>query len=183
MLSLSNILIGISALATLAGTLFPGIYLFGMNDIFLDQGYYHIYIIQFFSSVFLHGGIFHLFANSVFVYIFGNQVEDILGAKKYLLFFVISCVFVGIGVTFLSDGNTVGISGFGLAILSYYTLLLRSKKHPDYKGGITAIILSIGIGLMPGISLVGHLFGALFGIIFYLLDRDFYKKCFVGEGV
>ncbi len=178
--SISNILLVTAGVFTLGTYFFPSLYDFGMNSYFLDQGNYVLYSVQFFTSMFLHGSVFHLLANSIFVYLFWSQVEVILGRKKYIFFFVFSALCIWAALSILSDGNTIGMSGFAMALLSYYTLYLKSKNHPDYKGWITALVLNIGIGLMPWISLVGHLFGAIVWVVFYFLDRDFYKKCFVG---
>ena len=181
MLSLSNILLLTSAFFTLATYLYPNIYVFGMNDEFLNQGNYLFYGIQFFTSLFLHGSLVHLWANSIFIYIFWNQIESLLGSKKYMIFFIISAVFIWSAITLFSDGNTIGMSGFAMALLSYYTLALRAENNPDYKWWITALVLNIGIGFMPGISLVWHLFGAIIGVIFYYWDTEFYKKYFLRD--
>lgn len=181
MLSISNILIITATIFTLGAQLYPSIYVFGMNDHFLSQWNYLLYSVQFFSSMFLHGSMMHLLGNSIFVYIFGNQIESHLGGKKYIFFFVFSAVSIGSAVTLFSSVNTIGMSGFVMAILTYYTLYLRSKNNPDYKGWITALVLNIWVWFFPGISLVGHLFGAIVGAVFYFLDREIYKKCFIGK--
>ncbi|QFR39217.1 rhomboid family intramembrane serine protease [Candidatus Gracilibacteria bacterium 28_42_T64] len=179
-MSVSNILIGVSFICTLGASIFPVLYLFGFNDIFLTRGDYHIYIIQFFTSTFLHAGFFHFIANALFLYIFGNVVELLIGKKKYIGFFIFAIFFIGSGLTFINAGNTVGISGFCMALLSYYTLELKSQNNVDYKGGITAIILNIAIGLHPGISLFGHLFGVIGGILFYIFNKTFFKNILLG---
>ncbi|USN58815.1 MAG: rhomboid family intramembrane serine protease [Candidatus Peribacteria bacterium] len=131
--SISNILIFISLVFTIGAYIFPNLYVLGMNSYFLDNGAYHIYLLQFFSSNFIHGGILHLLFNSVFIYYFGNTLELLIGRAKFLLFFVFVVIFNGITLTYLSSGNTVGISGFAMALLAYYTLELRSKNNPEYK--------------------------------------------------
>jgi membrane associated rhomboid family serine protease len=76
--SVSNILILISAVFTVLASFFPQFYMFGINNAFLDAGQYHIFFIQFFTGTFLHGGFFHLFANSIFIYLFGNILEMLI---------------------------------------------------------------------------------------------------------
>ncbi|MDD2907331.1 MAG: rhomboid family intramembrane serine protease [Candidatus Gracilibacteria bacterium] len=181
---ISYILIFISFIFTIIGYIIPDIYVFGLNKYFLNNGNYTIFFLQLFLSVFLHGGFFHFFFNSIFIYMFGTSLElFVLGRKKYLIFFIFIVLFNGILVTILSgdNTNTIGISGFCMAILSYYVLELRSKNNPDYKGGITAIILNLLIGFMPGISLLGHLFGVIGGILFYLYNKEFLRPRMVGE--
>jgi hypothetical protein len=89
-----------------------------------------------------------------------------------MIFFILNTFFVGIALLFLSNGNTIGISGFAMAILSYIFLELRSRNNPEYKSAGVFLIINILMGLGGNISLVGHLSGAIFGIVFYyLLDR------------
>ena len=169
-LSISNLFILISAIFTLIATVNSNIYIYGMNSIFLDSWKYHIYALQFYSSQFLHWWILHLAMNALFIFIFWNAVENILGIHKYLLFFICSSIFTGLAITFLWSWNTVGISGFAMAVMAYYTLYLKSKNHHDYKWWITALIVNIWIWLSPWISLLGHLFWAIgWAIYFYIV--------------
>lgn len=170
-LSLSNILILISAAFTLLATLNVGFYKYGMNSIFLNNWEYHIYALQLFTSQFLHGWFLHFFMNGVFIFIFWNYAENILWEKKYSLFFIFSVIFIGIWLTLFSDWNTVGISGFAMAVMAFYTLHLKSIHNPDYKWWITALIINIGIWFSPWISLLWHLFWAIsWAIYFFILQ-------------
>ncbi|MCD5385314.1 rhomboid family intramembrane serine protease [Candidatus Gracilibacteria bacterium] len=178
--TISNILILISAIFTLIAYFYPSIYILGINNNFLDQGIYSIYLIQFFTGTFLHAGLLHFLANALFLYLFGNILEVIIGKKKFILFFIFILFFNGFLLSIFSTGNNVGISGFCMALISYYTLELKSKNNPEYKGGITALLINIGIGFVPGISLLGHLFGAIGGVLFYLINKKFLKLKFVG---
>ncbi len=63
-----------------------------------------------------------------------------------------------------------------MAILTYFTLDLKSKKIDEYKGGITAIIVNIVIWLHPQISLMGHLLWVIVWIIFYFLNKDLFNR-------
>jgi membrane associated rhomboid family serine protease len=174
--SVSNIFILISVLFTVIVYIFPDFYKFGMNDYFLNNWKYYIYFLQFFTSNFIHGWIFHLFFNWIFIYYFWNQVELILWAKKYVIFFIFNAIFVWIWLTMIEAGNTVWISWFALAILSYYTLELKDKKIDEYKWWITAIIVNIAIWFYPWVSLFWHLFWVIAGIIFYYLNKNFIKR-------
>ena len=178
-MSVSNIFLLISATVTVVSFIYPQVLLFGINDIFLSRWLYHIYILQFFTWVFLHGSIMHLATNSLFIYIFWNQVEQILGTKKYIIFFVLTVVFIWIMLTLFSTGNTIGISGFAMAVLAYYTLLLREKKVEDYKWGITAMVINIWIWFLPGISLVWHLFWVIFWVVYFYITREYLRKSMI----
>lgn len=180
-LTISNILILISAIITFLAYLSPTIYIFGMNNTFLDQWLYHIYIIQFFTGSFLHWWIFHLLANSLFLFIFWNIVEWIIWKNKFIIFFIFVTFFNWIGLSLFVDWNTVWISWFAMALLSYYTLELKSRNDEDYKWWITALILNVWIWFMPWISLLWHLFWAIAWVLYYLYNKKFFRLKWVWE--
>jgi membrane associated rhomboid family serine protease len=79
-----------------------------------------------FSSMFLHGGMFHLLGNMLYLWIFGNNVEDYLGHVKFLIFYLISGFFAAFIHT-LSDLNSpipmIGASGAIAGVLGAYLVL------------------------------------------------------------
>ncbi|MCP4523001.1 MAG: rhomboid family intramembrane serine protease [Candidatus Gracilibacteria bacterium] len=161
---------------TIIASTYPELYILALNNNFIRSGDYHIFFIQIFSSQILHGSLFHITTNAIFIFLFGNVVEEILGKNKFLLFFITSSIFIAAGLLFFSSGSTVGISGFVMALISFFTLALYYKNDPDYKGGITAIVINILIGLAPGVSFVGHLSGTIFGVLFYYLITKIGKE-------
>ena len=179
MLSFSNTLISTSAIFTLGAFIYHDIYILGMNDIFLDKWAYHIYALQFFTSQFLHWWFIHLFMNSIFIYYFWNTVEYLIWKKNFIIFFVFSSVLIWAMLTIFSNWNTIWISGFSMAVLTYYTLELKSRKNPEYKGWITGIILNIWIWLLPGISLTWHFIWVIAWLIYYFSWKDFFGKLFI----
>lgn len=72
-----------------------------------------------------------------------------IGKTKYILFFIFIAFFNGFLLLAFSTGNTIGISGFCMALLSYYTLELYFQNNIEYKGGFTAIIANLAIGILP----------------------------------
>ena len=175
-MSVSNILISLSVIFTSVSFIEPGVFSLWMNKYFLNSWDYHIYFVQFFTSNLLHWGLMHLFFNSVFVYYFWNILEWLIWRRKYISFFIFTVFFNGIAITYLSNWNTVWISWFAIALLTYYTLELRSRKMEEYRWWITAIIINIWLGFHPQISMVWHLAWAIAWIIFYLLNKDFLRK-------
>jgi len=178
-MSISNILILLSAIATITAYFIPAVYIFGINNIFLNEWLYHIYIIQFFTWTFLHWWIFHLLFNSIFIYFFWNIIEWIIWKKKYITFFIFTVFFNWILISLLSAWNTVWISWFCMALISYYTLELKSRNDPEYKWWITAIIINIWIWLSPWISLIWHLFWAIAWVLYYLFNKRFFREKWV----
>lgn len=83
------------------------------------------------TSMFLHGGWLHLLGNTLYLYIFGDNVEDRLGHSGYFIFYFLS----GIGaalveVTFRSDSTVplIGASGAIAGVMGAYFLLFPRAK-------------------------------------------------------
>ena len=174
--SISNILIYISVVFTAISFIYPPILYLWMNSYFLDKWIYYAFVAQIFTSQFLHWNLMHIAFNSLFVYLFGNQVENLLGAKKYILFFMFSAVAIWFGLTALNAGNTVWISWFCLAVLTYYTLALWQRGNIEYKWWITAIIVNLAIWFYPGISFAGHGLWVVAGVLFFLMGSNLIWK-------
>jgi len=174
--SISNILIVISVIATFLVSINPALYIFWMNNSFLNQWIYYIYIIQFFTGSFIHAWFVHLFFNSIFIYFFWNIVELIIWRNKFIVFFVFVTIFNWVLLSIFTVWNTIWISWFCMALITYYTLELKSKNNPEYKWWITAILLNIWIWFIPSISLLWHLFWTIAWVIFYLLNKQYLKR-------
>ena len=170
-LSVSNLLILACIMVTFSMNIFPDLVLFWINDLYLNQWNYVFFAAQIFMSQLLHGWLFHLAGNSLFLYLFGNSVEQMMWEKKFILFFLLNSIFLALMIVSFSNWNTIWISGFAMAILAYYTTDLYKRKNPEYKWWITALGLNIFIGFIPGISLLGHLFWAIFWVLYYFIIR------------
>jgi membrane associated rhomboid family serine protease len=75
------------------------------------------------TSMFLHGGLFHLGFNMLFLWIFGNNVEDHLGHVRFLVFYLLGGVAATVGfVGSQPDGTValVGASGAVAAVMGAY---------------------------------------------------------------
>jgi membrane associated rhomboid family serine protease len=83
------------------------------------------------TSFFLHGGILHLVGNLYFLLIFGDNVEDKLGWKKYLLL-IFGATLAGDFVHWLAQSNSsepcIGASGGISAVLVFYALQFPRAK-------------------------------------------------------
>jgi membrane associated rhomboid family serine protease len=79
-----------------------------------------------FTSMFLHGGILHIAFNMLFLWIFGNNVEDAMGRPRFLLFYLLAGVVAAYTQALLTSGSTVpaiGASGAIAGVLGGYLLL------------------------------------------------------------
>lgn len=167
--SFANILVILSFLLTGMSFFAGNILIYGMNSFFLAQWHYLDFTIQLLLYQFLHGGILHLLSNSLFLYIFGNQVEKILWRNGFIIFFLLNTIFVGTSILFFSSGNTIGISGFAMAVLAYLFMELRARNNPEHTSAWVFLCINIAIGLTGNISLIGHLSWSIFGILFFFL--------------
>lgn len=84
-----------------------------------------------FTSMFLHGGWLHLLGNMLYLWIYGDNVEDALGHARYLVFYFL-CGMAAIGAQALSDPHSaypiIGASGAISGVLGAYLLLFPRAK-------------------------------------------------------
>jgi membrane associated rhomboid family serine protease len=83
-------------------------------------------ILTIFTSMFMHGGLFHIGGNMLYLWIFGNNVEDTLGHGRYLLFYLLSGVAAALAQTAIGPSSVVpmvGASGAVSGVLGAYLLL------------------------------------------------------------
>ena len=84
-----------------------------------------------FTSMFLHGGLLHVGGNMLYLWIFGDNVEDRMGHGRFLAFYVLCGVAAALGQTVTSPDSTVpmvGASGAVAGVMgAYFVLYPRSK--------------------------------------------------------
>lgn len=81
--------------------------------------------LPFFSSIFIHGGFFHLLGNMWMLWIFGDNVEEWLGTVRFLACYLVWGLFAGLihlAFNFTSTLPTVGASGAIAGVLGAYML-------------------------------------------------------------
>jgi membrane associated rhomboid family serine protease len=114
------------------------------------------------TSMFMHGGLAHIFGNMLFLWIFGDNVEDDLGHKKYFIFYITCGVLASLAhvfSTYFFAGNpripSLGASGAISGVLGGYLVL-----HPHRR--VTVILLRV-LTQVPAIVAIGMWF--LFQIV------------------
>lgn len=83
------------------------------------------------TSMFLHGGWLHLLGNMLFLWIFGNNVEDRMGHVRYLLFYVVCGYAAAYGFALLNAGSgdpLIGASGAVAGVLGAYLVLYPKAR-------------------------------------------------------
>jgi membrane associated rhomboid family serine protease len=78
-----------------------------------------------------------------------------MSRDRYTWFFITSTLFVAIALLiFAPQSLTIGISGWCMALLSYLWIDLYTTRHPMAQQILIMLAINIGIGLVPGISLI-----------------------------
>ncbi|MEW6739348.1 MAG: rhomboid family intramembrane serine protease [Nitrospirota bacterium] len=84
-----------------------------------------------FTSMFLHGGFLHLAGNMLYLWIFGNNIEDSIGHFRFILFYLFSGIVAAYGHALTESQSTIpmiGASGAVSGILGAYLLLFPHAK-------------------------------------------------------
>lgn len=135
------------------------------------------------TSMFLHGGLLHLFGNMLYLWIFGNNIEDFLGPIRFVLFYFLSGL--GASLTHIifnpnSQVPMIGASGAIAGVLGAYLILyprarvltlvflfffIRIIPIPAIIVlGFWLLVQVLNIGLGGGVAWFAHIGGFLIGI-------------------
>jgi membrane associated rhomboid family serine protease len=107
-------------------------------------------VVTIFSAMFMHGGWLHLLGNMLFLWIFGDNVEDRFGHAKFLVFYLIAGIAATLAQFALAPHSTVpnvGASGAIAGVLGAYILMFpRSRVN---------VLLGRQIVAMPAVIVLG----------------------------
>jgi len=124
------------------------------------------YFLTTLTSMFIHGSWGHILGNMLFLWIFGNNIEDYLGHNKYLLFYLAGGVVAAI-VQLLSGPTsqvpTIGASGAIAAVMGAYFFLYPKAKIQTLVFFIFITIVRLPAWIFLGIWFVMQLFEGTFG--------------------
>jgi membrane associated rhomboid family serine protease len=111
------------------------------------------------TSMFMHGGFLHIAGNMLYLWIFGNNVEESMGSFKYLLFYLFCGIVAALAQTFITltfapstaDIPNLGASGAIAGVLGAYLVLFPGARVK------TLIILGIFLSMtwIPAIVVLG----------------------------
>lgn len=136
------------------------------------------------TSIFMHGSFLHLFGNMLFLWIFGNNIEDYLGRIRFIFFYLISGVGASL-VHIVFNANSlvpvIGASGAVSGVMGAYLVLYPQEKirtlvflfffitFVDIPAFVFLIIWFIFqflyAGSQSGIAWLAHVGGFLLGIL------------------
>src|SRR5712691_6683562 len=110
------------------------------------------------TSMFMHGGIAHIFGNMLFLWIFGDNIEDRLGHLRYAIFYLVCGILAGLSHVFatvaFAGGNeasllipSLGASGAISGVLGGYILLFPTRR--------VTVLLSYFVTQVPAFIAIG----------------------------
>ncbi len=120
---------------------------------------------QFITYQFLHGSWMHLIGNMVFLFVFGNSVEDRLGKVGYLAFYLAGGILAGLGHAMVELNSVLGASGAVSAVTGAYLALFPLSN-------VVIVIWFIMIGAFEVSSVVLICFQIVQNLISELLGLD-----------
>ena len=153
-------------------------------------------ILTIFSSMFMHGGFTHIIFNMWFLWIFGDNIESVLGHKKYLLFYFLCGIGAGLSQIQIDPESTIPMVGASGAIAgglgAYLFRFPRATVHvlvilivfitfirvPAmivigfwFLSNLTAGIGTLGIEQTGGTAWFAHIGGFISGVLFNYLFK------------
>lgn len=167
-------------------------HLFALHPTLIWSNYF---IWQLVTYIFLHGDLFHIFFNLFSLWMFGGELENYWGSKKFLFYFLYCGIGAGIVTVLLSSNPVIGASGAIFGILLAFAWLFPNRpillmffpvpipaKYMVILFGFIELYSSRG-GTGGGIAHITHLGGLAFGF-FYLvypmirqkIRREYYKR-------
>jgi len=156
----------------------------------IEQGFYWTFL----TSMFMHGGVFHLFANMLSLFFVGGLLEKILGKRRFFWVYLISGIFSGVLFVLLSFVFTgdytsfaVGASGaiFGLVgallfltpNLRVYMMFIPIPIRLKYAApGLLVLLWLISIAGNIPIGNTAHLGGLIAGVLYGIFLRVKFPK-------
>ena len=153
-------------------------------------------VLTLFTSLFMHGGWMHLIGNMMYLVIFADNIEDVFGKKKFILFYLFSGVFASFSQALLnlsSDVPMIGASGAIAGVLGAYLFYFPKAKilvlvpfFIFFTLRIPASILLIFWFIFQFLNLsniessvawMAHIGGFIFGYIFSIINgKNLFKK-------
>lgn len=103
-------------------------------------------IVRLTTAMFMHGGWFHILSNMLYLWIFGDNVEDRMGHLKYLLFYLLTGYLATLSHVLYAPGSgipLIGASGAIAGVLGAYLILYPRAKV------LTLIFIFVFIQIVP----------------------------------
>jgi membrane associated rhomboid family serine protease len=151
-----------------------------------------------FTAMFLHGSLFHLAGNMLYLWIFGDNVEEVLGTFRYVVVYLACGVMASLAQvaaapdspipTLGASGAIAGIMGMYVMWFPYHRVRVLFFRVIVAMPAVVVIGLWIGLqiwqgagsigrlGVTGGVAYLAHVGGAVTGIVAAFLFRDDARK-------
>ncbi len=162
----------------------------------LGSGYFEVW--QLITYQFMHGGFFHIAINMFILWMFGIEIENLWGSKKFLLFYLTAGVIGGLFQILLSpvligglSGPTIGASGAIMGVMVVFGILFPNRLIYLYflipikvKYFIIVLVLIEIFAVNSGgnVAHLAHVGGALTGFFYMMWDRSASFKSIFSSG-
>lgn len=123
------------------------------------------------TPIFLHDGFMHLLFNMFAIFVFGPELEQIVGRMRFLTLYFLSGIFANIATFFIHDYSYshVGASGAIFGLFGAYGALVYYTKNslPQLRQIILPIIIIsvVMTFLQPNINITAHIVGLIVGFL------------------
>jgi membrane associated rhomboid family serine protease len=114
-------------------------------------------VLPLFTSMFLHGGWLHLGGNMLYLWVFGDNIEDKLGRARYLIFYILcglAAAILHVVIDPMSEVPTVGASGAISGVLGAYLLLFPKARIVT----LIPIFVFLQVAELPALLVLGFWF-------------------------
>ena len=144
------------------------------------------------TAMFMHGGYAHIFGNMLYLHIFGNNVEDSMGSKRFIIFYLLCGLAASFAQIFIDPTSTIpnlGASGAIAGVLGAYLIMYPTERIGTILGyayiRVPAVfvllfwfvlqlfsgVLSLGDTSAGGIAFFAHIGGFVAGLILIFFFR------------
>jgi membrane associated rhomboid family serine protease len=116
-----------------------------------DQAPWYVTV---FTSMFMHGSLFHLGGNMLFLWIFGNNIEDSMGRPRFVAFYLLGGIAALAGQVLIDPNSTtptIGASGAIAAVLGGYAVLYPRARVLT----VVFIIIFFTVVQLPALLVLG----------------------------
>jgi membrane associated rhomboid family serine protease len=119
---------------------------------------------NFLSSMFMHGGLMHLFGNLLFLWVFGDNLENLLGHIRYAAFYIVCGIAAAVAQIVMDTDSIIpmlGASGAISGVLGGYILLFPQRRvRALIFNFLTEVPAFIAVGLWIGFQIIQGYFSS-----------------------
>lgn len=123
-------------------------------------------LVTLWTGTFLHGGFVHIFFNLLFLWVFGNNVEDRLGHGRFLGFYLLGALVASLSQVIVAPQSTmpiVGASGAISAVLGAYMVFFPSARVKTlFIIVIIPVVVALPAAIVLGIWFTGQILSSLY---------------------